>query len=136
VRFPAPAGEQSTEAHQQQTRLALANVPQNAHGVVARILSQGTPGRVIQQVDQADIVRLLKMVQRFAQQQMGIQLTAEREQFRTLFLIQDGFCHTQRAAKTGDDAADGGDLHLSGSVANEVNLSRAKFAAHRNPAPI
>src|ERR1700722_5552375 len=69
------AGEQSTEAHQQQTRLALANVPQNAHGVVARILSQGTPGRIIQQVDQAAIVRLLKMVQRFAQQQMGIQLT-------------------------------------------------------------
>ena len=47
--------------------------------------------------------------------------------------MQDGLGDGQRTAKTGDDAADGGDFYLGGGVADEKNIAVANALLDGNP---
>src|ERR1700751_3593019 len=82
------------------------------------------------------IILLLEMVHGAADQPMRIQLTAKHLQFAASAVAQNGLCNAKRAAKTGDDAADGRDLYLRGRVPDQIDLAIADAALHWDPAAI
>ena len=80
--FDRPAAhQQPAQTEQHKARLAQADSPEDLPGLVARILAQRTLGRIVEQVDEAAVVGLLKTVQRPAQQEMQIELAAQGAQF-------------------------------------------------------
>ena len=73
------------------------------------------------------------MMQGAADEPVGAELAAERGQFVVAAAMQNGLGDGQRAAKAGDDAADGGDFYLGGGVADEENVAIADAFADGNP---
>src|SRR3984893_7775809 len=116
ARGGASAQEQSAKAQEGQARLAAEDIPQQTGGFIARDFAERVARGNIQQVDQVGVVFLLEMVHGAADEPVGVELASQCFQFAATAAAQDGLRDAARAAKTGDDAADGGDLHLRGCV--------------------
>src|ERR1700719_1183172 len=48
-------------------------------------------------------------------------------------MVQNGLRHTERTAKTGDDATHGGNFHLCRGVAHQINVAIANSFTNRHP---
>ena len=73
----AAAREQAAEAEQDQPGLLQAHAPENFPGLIARIFSERTNGRRVQEIHEAAVIGLLEIVKSTAQQEMQIELAAE-----------------------------------------------------------
>src|SRR4029077_19433824 len=72
------AGEQPAKSEQQEARLAEGDVPENARSLVARVLAERAARRVVHEIDQAAVVRLLELMNRLANQLVEIELAPQR----------------------------------------------------------
>src|SRR5258708_21513159 len=93
------AREQPAKSEQEQARLAERDVPQNVGGFVARVLAQRAARRSVHQIHQAAVVRLLELMNRFANQQMEIEFAAQRAKLAALSAIHDRFADADGPAK-------------------------------------
>ncbi len=131
----AGAGEDAAKPHEEEARLATADVPEEADGVVAGIEAESAASGGIHKVDEAAVIGLLEMVEAAAKEEVGIQLAAKGAKLGA-GAAKDGFGHAESATETCDDAADGGDLDVSGSVADEEDAALAEAALDGDPAAI
>src|SRR5579863_9963331 len=126
-------GEQAAQGKQQEARLAEGNVPENSRGFVTRVLAERAACRVVHQIDEAAVIRLLELVDGFPNKQVEIEFPAQRTQFAAFSAIYDGFADADRAAKSGDDSADRRYFHLPSGVSDEEHAPGAHAALHRSP---
>src|SRR5580704_4496043 len=127
------AGEQSAQSEQEETRLAQGNVPENARGFVTRVLAERAARRVVHEIDQAAVVRLLELMNRLANEQVQIEFAAQRTQLAAFPAIHDRFRDSDRAAKSGDDSAHRRNFHLPGGIAHQEHASRTNAPLDRSP---
>src|SRR5215469_5196205 len=127
------AREEAAKPEPEQAGLREANAPENFPSFVTRIFSERFLRRIVEEIDEAAVVGLLEIVERAAQEKMKIKLAAKATKFAAGAAIQDGFGDAERTAKTGDDAADGGDFDLRGSIADQIDEALAHAATDWNP---
>src|ERR1039457_1564047 len=106
----ALAHEQGAEAEEHQLRLAANDVPKEAGGFVAVNFGQRCADAGVQEVDQLRIIFLLKMMHGAADKPVSGEFAAQYAQFSAAARMQNGLRYAERAAKTGHDAAHGGDF--------------------------
>src|SRR6266851_8585439 len=128
------ARKQPAKAEQQEARLAEGDVPENARGLVARVLAQRPPRRCIHQIDQAAVVGLLELVDGAAYQKVQIEFAAQGAQFAAFASIEDCLADAERASEAGDDPSDSRNFYLSCRVADQKYASRPYAAFHWRPA--
>src|SRR5258708_38980610 len=90
-------------------------------------------GSRVKQIHQVRIIFLLKMVQGFPDEPVGVQLAAKLAEFVALTGTQQGIGNALSAAEAGDNAADGRDLYLCRGVSHQKNFAVADSPLHRNP---
>ena len=73
--------QQSAETQQNQARLAQTHAPENFPGLIAGIFGERLLGRIVEQIHEAAVIRLLKIVERAAKQKVQIQFAAQCFQF-------------------------------------------------------
>src|ERR1700722_3036160 len=127
------AGKQAAESEQKQARLAQGDVPENARGFVAGVLAQRAARRIVHEIDEAAVIRLLELMNRLANEQVEIELPSQRTQFAAFSAIHDGFANADSPAKPGDDPADRRNFHLSGGIADQEHSASAHAAFDGSP---
>jgi uncharacterized protein (UPF0303 family) len=103
--------------------LVKAEAPKDSAWFVAGIFFKILPGTGIQEIHQARVTRLVKIVDDLANQKMNIQLSAKVAQFSSGLAIQNSFADAQGAAKARDYAAHGGDFHVAGGIAYQIYVA-------------
>jgi len=73
---------------------------------------------------------------RLANQKMHVEFATQRAQLAAVAAIENRFARAERAAESGDDAADGGHFHLRRRVAHKEHAARSDLALHRHPTGI
>src|SRR5580704_11050292 len=73
----SPLRQQTAQPHQNQSRLAQTNAPQNLPRFIARIFAQRLLRRIIQQIHQPAVIILLKFMQRATQPKVQIEFTPQ-----------------------------------------------------------
>ena len=115
--------------------MTQANAPQNLKSFVARIRAEGLFRRIVQEIHEPAVIGLPEIVKRTAQQKMKVEFAAQSPQFTTDAPVQNGLRHTERAAKSGDDASDRRDFHLPCRISNQIHRALADLAAAPGPNP-
>ena len=119
------AGEQAAQAGQEQLRSAAADVPEHPGSFITRYPAERLQYRSADGIDQAAVIVLAEAVQRAANEQMDVEFAAQRAKLGAGAILQDGLTDAESAAEPGHDAADGGDFHLAGGVANQKDAAAA-----------
>src|SRR5882724_346546 len=76
------------------------------------------------------------MMQRAADQPVRTELSAQCAKLRALAILQKGLRHAECAPKSRDDSSHGGNLHLRGRIAHQINLAIPHLPVHWHPATI
>jgi hypothetical protein len=112
-----------SESKQQESRLVETEAPQNSSRFVSGVFLKILPRTRIQEVHQARVAGLVKIVDDFANQQMNIQLPAKLAQFAARFAIQDRFADTHGAPKARDNTAYSSDFHMTGRISHQIDVA-------------
>src|SRR5579859_2687686 len=132
----ATISQNAAEAHQDQSRLADTNAPENLQCFVAGILAEGTLGGRVERIDEPAVIILREVVHRATNQKMHIQLTPQFAQLAAGAATQNRFGDSGCSAQPCDDASHGAYFDLISGVANEKYFPTSEFLPHGNPTRI